>query len=300
MQILASMPRSPRLSPKIARITDFAGREWVIACWDGKKWRGCQTGLTWSQSLPPKIAEIAEVAGSDESAEFADRDRQDYNGECRLTLRRLQRLLGLPRMQIFPGLSRVPRLLSQIAGVTDRCGREWVIACWDWKNWRYCQICRQRLPRRWADNAETAAIARLAKNAGIWKIAEIAETVAPDCRCYRYVRPRMGDCMLRLKKVTRLPVGIAETAEFDSQKCQDCRGCREWWECRIWRQSFLRMLADIVETAAIAGLAKNADISNIVRRRDCRPRLAGLPTLPAENAWLHAETEKKDEVARRE
>ena len=74
-----------------AGITDFAVREWVTACWDRKKWRGGQTGITLLQRLAPKNAEMAEVAGSEESAKFADRKCQDCDGECRPTLRRLQR-----------------------------------------------------------------------------------------------------------------------------------------------------------------------------------------------------------------
>ena len=242
MQILARLPRSPRLSLEIAGITDFAGREWVIACWDWKKWRGCQTGLTWSQSLPPKIAEIAEVAGREESAKFADRICQDCDGECRPTLRRLQRLLRLPRMQILARLPRSPRFSPEIAGSADIAGQEWMIACWDWKNWRGC---RMGLP------GLEAAAQKCWDCQGCW-----------ECRFFSR----------RLPKVLAKIVEIA--TEIAGRHCRDCRDC---WDCRDWR--YFQDCRD---------------------RRDCRPRLPGLPTLPVENVWLHAETEKNDEVARRD
>ena len=242
LQILARLPRSPRLSLEIAGITDFAGREWVIACWDWKKWRGCQTGLTWSQSLPPKIAEIAEVAGREESAKFADRICQDCDGECRPTLRRLQRLLRLPRMQILARLPRSPRFSPEIAGSADIAGQEWMIACWDWKNWRGC---RMGLP------GLEAAAQKCWDCQGCW-----------ECRFFSR----------RLPKVLAKIVEIA--TEIAGRHCRDCRDC---WDCRDWR--YFQDCRD---------------------RRDCRPRLPGLPTLPVENVWLHAETEKNDEVARRD
>ena len=125
---ISNLVRSPRLSPKIGGVADFAGRECVIACWDRKKRRGCQAGITLLQRLPPKIAEIAEVPGSEENAEFGERDCQDCYGESRPTLRRLQRLLRLPRMQIFARLPRLQRLSPATAGIPDFAGREWVIA----------------------------------------------------------------------------------------------------------------------------------------------------------------------------
>ena len=261
MQILARLPRSPRLSLEIAGITDFAGREWVIACWDWKKWRGCQTGLTWSQSLPPKIAEIAEVAGREESAKFADRICQDCDGECRPTLRRLQRLLRLPRMQILARLPRSPRFSPEIAGSADIAGQEWMIACWDWKNWRGCRMglpgletaaqkcwdcqgcweCRffsPRLPQVLAKIVEIATeIAgrhcrdcRDCWDCREWRYFQDCRdrrTVAQDCRDYRLCRSRMCDCMLRQKKMTRLPDGINVIAESAAQNCRNCDGkCR--------------------------------------------------------------------------
>ena len=197
MQIFPRLPRSPRLSPKIAGITDFAGREWVIACWDRKKWRGCQTGLPWSQSLPPKIAEIAEVAGSEESADFADRICQDCDGECRPTLRELQRL---PRLQILARLPRSPRFSPEIAGSADIAGQEWMIASWDWKNWRGC---RTELP-----GLETAA------------------QKCRDCRC----------CWESRIFSPRLPKVLAKTVEIATEIAgRYWRDCRDCWECRECR-----------------------------------------------------------------
>ena len=152
-----------------------------------------------------------------EIAESHDQDCWDCDGDCRPILQRLQRLLGVPRMQIFPGLSRLPRLSPQIAGVTDISGREWVIACWDWNKWTRlpagtagtaqdaaqkcrdwwgcweCRIFSPRCSKPWprllrlrrrlpADIAETAEINVSAKNADLSKIVGIAETFAQDCR----------------------------------------------------------------------------------------------------------------------
>ena len=58
----------------------------------------------------------------------------------------------------------------------------------------------ERLPRLPADIAETAEIA---ENAHIAMSAQIAESVAEDCRGYRFCRqcrPRMGDKMTTLKR----------------------------------------------------------------------------------------------------
>ena len=57
--MFSSFLRLPRLSPEIAGITDFAGRQWVTACWYWKE----------VARLPAAIAEIAET---DESAQNAD------------------------------------------------------------------------------------------------------------------------------------------------------------------------------------------------------------------------------------
>ena len=117
MQKFQGLSRLPRLSPDIAGVTNFAGRELAIACWDWKTWRCCRTGLMVLQRLPPKIAQIGRVAGTDENAEFADRDCQDCDGDCRPTCQTLARLPGFPRMQIMARLSRSPRLWAKIAGL---------------------------------------------------------------------------------------------------------------------------------------------------------------------------------------
>ena len=323
MQIIARLPRSPKLSTRIAGVIDIVGRDWVIAFWDWKSYLGCRTRLPglppkdaeicgvaesgkfsvrdWRMSwprllrlrrrLPANIAWTAEIAGNAEKAdvskiveiaeavardcrdyrffrltmgdcmltlktideiagrdcrdcrdcrpktpklrgllrvssfqsEFAkspDQDCWDCDVDCRPTLHGLQRLLGMPRKQMFPRLSRLPRLSPQIAGVTDISGREWVIACWDWNKWTRlpagtagtaqdaaqkcrdwwgCWECRIFSPRcskpwprllrlRWrlpAYIAETAEINVSANNADISKTVEITEIFAPDCRHYR-------------------------------------------------------------------------------------------------------------------
>ena len=210
--------------------------------------------------------------------EGPDQDCWRCNGDCRLTLQRLQRLLGMPRKQIIPRFSKSPRLSPQIALLTDNAGREWLIACWDWKKWR---DCRPRLPglhRLPPKNTQIAPVAGIDENteiadrdcqdfereclprspANIVKTAEIAKSVSQDCRGYRNCRPRVGNCKLRLKKLTRLPDGFAWTAETAAKKCRDWRGC---WECRIFSPSLPKVLTKIVETAM-----------QIARRhcRDCR------------------------------
>ena len=201
------------------------------------------------QRLPLNVAESGGVVGTDENAEFADRDCQDCDGDCRAILQRLQRLLGVPRMQIYPGLSRTPRLLPETAQITNFAGRKWVIACWDWKNRRHyrprssglhrlqpknaeiarvagsaefsVRDCRKSWPRllrlQWrlpADIAETSEIAGSGENADISRIVEIVETVTRECRNCQFCRARNGDCMLRLKNLTMLPDGINGTAEI--------------------------------------------------------------------------------------
>ena len=432
LQINPRFSRLPRLSPKIAGITDFAGREWVIACWDRRKWRGCQTGLRWSQSLPPKIAEIAEVAGSEESAEFAVRNCQDCDGECRPTLRRLQRLLRLPRMQILARLPRSPRFSPEIAGSADIAGQEWMIACWDWKNRRGCrtglpglqtaaQKCRDcrgcwecrifslRVPEvlakiveiatevagrhcrdcRDCRSAEIADISNPVRSPRLPpKLAGIANIAGRECVIACWDRKKWRGCQTGITLLQRMPpknaeiaevAGSEENAEFGDRECQDCDGgCRPTLRRlqRLLRLPRMQILARLPrsprllpETAGIPDLAgrewviarwdeKNevlagrdcrdcrpkmprvAGLPGVKRMRnletetakiatedvgrhcgdyrdckdcrecrylqdcrnrwDCRPRLPGLPTLPAENGWLHAETEKIDEVARRD
>ena len=332
---IPNIVRSPVLPPEIAGITKIAGREWVIACWDIKKWRGSRRDYRYCWDCRPKVprsprllevkrmpnfqtetakieTEImgrycgdcrdcwdwrecrywqdcrdrrnfrprlpgapilqdqngwlhAEIEKSDEVAgrvcwhwrdcrpkmprlsgllrvtnfqskisKYPGQDCWDCNGDCRPTLERLQRLLDVPRMQIFPGLATLPRLSPEIAGITDNACREWVIECSDWTKltklpagiagtaqvaaqrcrgcrgcweWWECRVCRQRLPRlRWSmsgDIAESGEIAGISENADNGKIAEIAQTVARDSWDYRCCRPRMGDCTLRLKKSWR-------------------------------------------------------------------------------------------------
>ena len=141
----------------------------------------------------PRVAGLLRVPNfQSEIAESPGQDCWDCSGDCRPTLERLQRLLGVPRMQIIQGWSRLPRLSPQIAGVTGMSGREWVIACWDWKKDKIAgRKCRD----------------------------------SRDCWDCRYCRPRMRDCKLRQKKMTRLPDGINVIAESAAQNCRDCRGC---------------------------------------------------------------------------
>ena len=331
MQILARLPRSPRLSPEIAGITDFAGREWVIAFWDRKKRRGCQAGITLLQRLPPKNAEIAEVAGSEENAENGDRECQDCDGGSRPTLRRLQRLVRFPRMQILARLPRSPRLSLEIAGITDFAGREWVIACWDWKKWRGCQTgltWSQSLPPK---------IAEIAEVAGREESAKFADRICQDCdgecrptlrRLQRLLRlPRM-QILARLPRSPRFSPEIAGSAdiagqewmiacwdrkkwrgcrmglpglETAAQKCWDCQGC---WECRFFSPRLPKVLAKIVEIATeIAGRhcrdcrdcrsAEIADISNPVRSPRLPPKLAGIANIAGRECVIACWDRKK-------
>ena len=416
MQLLARLPRSPRLSPEIDGITDFAGREWVIACWDWKNWPVCRPGLSRLQKIPPKNAatagatgwmrmpnlqtEIAKIATENvgwhcrdcedcwdcrECRELQDgRDRRgcsprlaDYRycrprvGDCILRLKKLSRLpdkiagtaaqrcwdlRGCWEWKIFsPGLKNVltknVEIATEIAGrhcrdCRDYCqcqqcryfqgcrdrphfrprlpallimraengwlhaeiekmtilpaaiaGTEQIAArkyrdcrgCWDW--WE-CGICRQRLPRlrrRLSGHiAETAEIAGNAENSDISRIVENAETVARDCRNYQFCRPRIGDCMLRLKNLTMLPDGINGTAEIATQNCPGWQACWDWWKCQICRQRLprlrRRLSVDISDSGKIAGISENADNGKIAeiaetvdqdcwRYRYCRPRM---------------------------
>ena len=255
----------------------------------------------------PEIPRLQGLLGlpnfQSETAESPDRDCWGCNGDCRPTLQRLQRLLGVARMQIFPGLSRLSRLSPENAGIANFAGREMAIACWDWKIWRCCRTGLMGLQRLPINVAQIGRVAGTDENAefadrdcqdsereclprspdNIVKAAEIAKSVSQDCRCYRYCRPRVGDCKLRLKKLTRLPDGFAWTAETADKKCRDWRGC---WECRIfsprcskpWPRLLRlrrRLTADIAETAEIILSANNADISKIVEiaetfAQDCR------------------------------
>ena len=215
-------------------------------------------------------------------------------------------------MQIFPRLSRSPRLSPQIAGFTDNAGREWLIACWVWKKWR---DCRPRLPglhRLPPKNTEIARVAGIDENAefadrdcqdsereclprspaNIVKTAEIAKSVSRDRRGYQYCRPRVGDCMLRLKNLTRLPDGTSGTAEVAAQKCRDSTGC---WECRIFSPRLPKVMTKIVEIATeIAGRYCREcrdcwecrgcrNFRDCRDCQDCHPTLPEWPTLPAGN-----------------
>ena len=113
----------------------------------------------------------------------------------------------------------------------------------------------------------------------------------------------MGDCTLRLRKLTILPDGIAGTA---AQKCREWGGC---WECQIFSPRLPKVLTKIVEIATEIVNRHCRDcrdcwdcrecryLQDCRDRRDSRPRLPGLPILPDENGWLHAEIEKIPEVA---
>ena len=200
MQIFPRLSRSPRLSPQIAGITDNASREWVITSWDWKKYLSCRTGLPGLQRLQPKNAEMARVAGSaeffqSEIAESHDQGCWHCDGDCRLILQRLQRLLGLPRMQLLARLPRSLRLSPEIDGITDFAWTAETAAkkCRDWRGCWECRIFSPRCSKPWprllrlrrrltADIAETAEIILSANNADISKIVEIAETFAQDCR----------------------------------------------------------------------------------------------------------------------
>ena len=306
---LAKVPRSPGVSTEIAAVTDIAGREWEITCWDWKNWQDCWPGLPALQMLLEKSAEIdwllrvprlpilnSEIAET--ATEILCWDWRDCR-DCRPGKERLPAITRLPSLPILqtkvaeiatvnasrnynvprsPTLAKVPRsprVSTEIAAVTDIAGREWEIACRDWENWRYCRpglLGLQRLPPKIAETAgvaESAVIAeiavpycrgcdgecwpRLPSSLGLLRVprlpilqTKVAQSVDRDCRDYRHCRPRMRDCMSKLKNLTRSPAGIPgtaevatknaeiggaaesyEIAEFTDRECQDCDG-----ECR--------------------------------------------------------------------
>ena len=104
----------------------------------------------------------------------------------------------------------------------------------------------------------------------------------------------MVDCMLRLRKMTRLPAAIAGTAQVAAWKYRDCRGCWDWSECGICRQRLPRLRKRM--SAEVAG----QHFKDCRDSQECLPRLPGLPILPAEKGWLHAEIEKNWRACRRE
>ena len=227
-QILPRLPRSPRVSPEIAGITNIGGQEGEIACWGCKKWRDCRRGWPGLKRLPPNISEIAGVTESAEIAELAVRVFPYCDGDCRPGMLRLPRL---------PTMAKIPRSAE----------------------------CRPRLK-------------------------ELPILLATG----------MGDCMLRLKILKRLPVTAAGTAEIAAQTYRDCLGC---WECRNYRNFSPILPAEVATKIAgrhgrqCRGCWDCRECRYWQDGRDCRPRLPGLPILPAENGWLHAEIEKVDEVA---
>ena len=266
----------------------------------------------------PEIPRLQGLLGlpnfQSEIAESHDQDCWDCDGDCRPILQRLQRLLGVPRMQIFPGLPRLPRLSPEIDGITDIAGRGWVITCWDWKNFLSCRTGLPGLHRLPPKNTEIARVAGIDENAefadrdcqdsereclprspaNIVKTAEIFKSVSQDCRGYRYCRPRVGDCKLRLKKLTRLPDGFAWTAETAAKKnaeiggvaesvefsvrdavnpeqdCWDCNG-----DCRPTLQRLQRLMS--VPTMQI--------FPRLSRSRRLSPKIAGI-TDNASREWL--------------
>ena len=180
------------------------------------------------QRLPLKVAQIGRVAGTDENAEFADRDCRDCEGEC---------------------LSRSP--------------------------------------------------------ADIIKTADIAKSVSRFCRDYRYCRPRLCDCTLRLKIWrgcrTRLPglppkdAGSGGVAESVGISVRDCR--KSWSKLLRLRRI---LPADIAETAAIDGSAENADISKIVEIDETVAEIAGITNFAGPEREIACWAWKNDEIVGRD
>ena len=152
--------------------------------------------------MPRKAGLLRVLNFQSEIDESPDLDCWDYNGDYRPTLQRLRRLLGVPRMQILTRLPRSPRLSPEIAGIPDFAGREWVIACSDWKNRRGC---RTGLP-----GLETAA------------------QKCRDCRgCW--------ECRIFSPRLPKVLAKIVESAtEITGRHCRDCGDCWECPECRYF------------------------------------------------------------------
>ena len=274
-----------------------------------REWGGCWECQIFSPRLPKVLTKIVQIA-----TEIANRHCRDcrdcwdcrecrYLQDCRDRRDSRPRLPGLPILPDENGwlhaeIEKIPEVAGGIAGTRETAAQK----CRDCRGCWACRIFSRRLPKVLAKIVEIAteiAGRHWRDCKGCWECRECRYfRDCRDCRGYRYVQPRMGDCTLRLKKLTSLPDGIAGTAEFDSQKCWDCRGCWEWWKGRTCRQRLPRMSANLVETAAVAGLAKNADNGKIAkiaetvardcgdsrfclpRRGDCTSRLKKLTSLP--------------------
>ena len=119
---LPGLPKLPAESGWLQAEIDKLTRLPTRVCLDC---RGCS----------PKMPILHRLLGvpnfQSEIAESHDQDCWDCDGDCRPILQRLQRLLGLPRMQLLARLPRSPRLSPEIDGITDFAGRGWVIARWD-------------------------------------------------------------------------------------------------------------------------------------------------------------------------
>ena len=75
--------------------------------------------LPISPRLPTKSADIAGVAESADIGEFADRDSQDCDRDCRPTFPRVPRLLRLPGLPTFAGVPKSPRMWYENAELVD-------------------------------------------------------------------------------------------------------------------------------------------------------------------------------------
>ena len=260
MQPFPRLSRLPRLSPQIAGVTDTSGREWVIACWDGNKWRDCPPRLPGLHRMPPKNAEIAGVAGNDKDALI-----------CGQRLRRLRRIKSAETAETadIAGIAEVADIgkIVQIAKIVAR----------ECRDYRYCRprmgdcTLRQKkdeVPDGINVTAETAA-KKCRGCRGCWQCRECSYWQDyRDCRgCWecQFFSPRLPKV---LTEIVEVAMEIAGRHCIDCRDCWECRGCRNFRDCRDCQ--------------------------------DCHPTLPEWPTLPAENWRLHAETEKLDDVAGRD
>ena len=221
---------------------------------------------------------------------------------------------------------------AEIAGIADIAGREWMIACWDWKNWRGCrtglpglETCAQK-GRHFRGCWECRTFSpRLPKV--LAKIVEIATETAGrhwrdcrdcwECRECRYIQD-CRDCRDCRPRWAGLPICPAENgwlhAEIEKIDAIAGRHCRD---CRVWLPKMPRLpsLLGVKRTPNLQTEITKIATENVGRhcggcrdcwgcpecrfwqncrdRRDCRPRMQGFPILPAENGWLQAETKKK-------
>ena len=229
---LLRVPSLPNLQSHIAEIaTEIAGHDYrdFWGCWECRFYRFCSPRLSrLRRRLPCGVAGTAEIAGQ---------ESKDFRGcweclDCRICDRDCRKYVDCRPWQRCPDRREFRQRLSGLLILTTESGRlhsemEKIdeIAGLD------CGKCRGGLqnmprllgllsvpsmPKLQASIAEIATeIADCTEIADLGKGAEFPESVARDCRDYRLCRPRMGDCMTRLKKIDKIVT-------------RDCWDCRDW------------------------------------------------------------------------